>query len=91
MEALGGGLKFSVIFRIKRTMCEDLTLFDFLNVCSPTYLPYSKINLSNHNIKSWTKIEENQHPMIEKVFIYPFEVQEDFNNLHLFVCCKEHF
>ncbi len=38
-EVLGGGLKTLLSSRIKRTKCEDLTLFELLSVCSPTYLP----------------------------------------------------
>jgi hypothetical protein len=40
LEALGEGLKCSLSFRIKGTMCEDLTLWmSSLNVRSPAYLP----------------------------------------------------
>jgi hypothetical protein len=39
-KSLGVGLKYFLSFKIKRTMCEDSTLFEFLNVSPSTYLPY---------------------------------------------------
>jgi hypothetical protein len=40
LESLGEELQIFLSFRIKGTMCEDSTLFDFLSVCSLDYLPY---------------------------------------------------
>jgi len=41
LEALGAKLKmFLGAFRIKGTMCEDLTLFEVLSVHPPAYLAY---------------------------------------------------
>jgi hypothetical protein len=43
LKAVGGKLQTVLNFKSKRTMCEDLTSFEFLNVCSPNYLPYQYI------------------------------------------------
>jgi len=38
LKVLGEKLKTLLSFRIRKTKCEDLTLFDLLSVCSLTFL-----------------------------------------------------
>jgi hypothetical protein len=45
------GYKFSLTFRSRGTMCENSTSFEFLNVCSLTYLPY-QANVNSNQAKS---------------------------------------
>jgi hypothetical protein len=62
LEVLDGGsqmffddetLANSLSFRSKGTMCEDSTSFEFLHVHSPTYLPYIRLHIYFHRLKSF--------------------------------------
>jgi hypothetical protein len=69
------GYKFSLTFRSRGTMCENSTSFEFLNVCSLTYLPY-QANVYSNQAKSNDALNPKCMPcdtLIDKFAFWPFK------------------